>query len=55
MKEKMWEDMFTPEGVPMTSPHDAGMKGRSNGWPNTPNKMHSSEPEPVTVTQTLTE
>ena len=30
MKEKMWEDMFTPEGVPMTSPFDCGMEGSQN-------------------------
>lgn len=27
MKEKMWEDMFTPEGVPTTSPLDRGRAG----------------------------
>ncbi len=32
MKEQRWcEDMFTPEGVPMTTPTDAGMKG-SQSW-----------------------
>lgn len=45
MKEKMWEDTFTPEGIPMTSPHDAGMKGRGNGWRGKPNEMDPSEPK----------
>jgi hypothetical protein len=31
MKEQMWEDRFTPEGVPMTAPTDAGMAGPQNG------------------------
>jgi len=31
MKEHMWcEDMFTPEGVPMKAPTNAGMKGAQN-------------------------
>jgi hypothetical protein len=30
MKEKMWDDMFTPEGVLMTSPFQAGMSGPMN-------------------------
>jgi hypothetical protein len=31
MTEQRWyEDMFTPEGVPMTAPTDAGMKGSQN-------------------------
>jgi hypothetical protein len=45
MKEEMWEDMFTPEGVLMTSPHDAGMKGRNNGWHGKSKDMDTSEPK----------
>ncbi len=31
MNEHMWcEDMFTPEGVPMKAPTNAGMKGPQN-------------------------
>ena len=30
MKEYMCEDMFTPEGVPMKSPTNAGMRGSQN-------------------------
>ncbi len=31
MEEYMWcEDMFTPEGIPMKAPTDAGMKGSQN-------------------------
>ncbi len=31
MKEHMWsEDMFTPEGIPMKAPTNAGMKGAQN-------------------------
>ena len=45
MKEKMWEDMFTPEGVPMTSPYEVGMTGRSNGWQDMPEETHTCKPE----------
>lgn len=31
MEGNMYEDMFTPEGIPMTSPHDCGMPGYQ-GW-----------------------
>ena len=30
MKKNMCEDVFTPEGIPMTSPHDCGMSGPHN-------------------------
>jgi hypothetical protein len=30
MKEYMCEDMFTPEGIFMTSPHDCGMCGEQD-------------------------
>ncbi len=31
MQEKRWyEDMFTPEGIPIKAPTNAGMKGAQN-------------------------
>jgi hypothetical protein len=42
MKEKTCEDMFTPEGIPMTSPHEAGMPGTMY-WMNGRKRTQSAE------------
>ncbi|MBN2620854.1 hypothetical protein JXB22_07160 [candidate division WOR-3 bacterium] len=54
MREEMWEDMFTPEGIPMTSPHDAGMKGRGNGWHGTGKKADAHERKQESMTPNST-